>query len=223
MINNKKYIGMCSYSRLDNERYLGSGTLIRNAIKRYGKSKFTREILEECITKEDLLQAEIKWINYYDATNNLEFYNLHLGGCGGDSALIKKIWSSRTINQKKEIGDKISKTRKERGSSTGKKNPMYGKHTSHLVQEVWNKRSEEYKKEIGDKVSKTRKELGLAKGSSNPMFGRSAVTEKNLKWYTNGIENKYITEGTQPDNFIRGRTNVSGNVGKRGKGKNEVI
>lgn len=42
----------------------------------------------------------------------------------------------------------------------------------------------------------------------NPMYGRSAITEKNLKWYTNGFENLYLTEGTEPEGFLRGRSNL---------------
>jgi hypothetical protein len=45
-------------------------------------------------------------------------------------------------------------------------------------------------------------------GNNNPMYGRSAISEKNLKWYTNGKENVYVTEGTQPDGFSRGRSNL---------------
>jgi len=45
-------------------------------------------------------------------------------------------------------------------------------------------------------------------GSKNPMFGRSAVKEKNLKWYTNGQENIYVTEGNQPKGYFRGRSNL---------------
>jgi len=37
-------------------------------------------------------------------------------------------------------------------------------------------------------------------------LGRSAVKEKNLKWYTNGIDNVYVTEGTEPEGYRRGRT-----------------
>lgn len=37
------------------------------------------------------------------------------------------------------------------------------------------------------------------------MFGRSAVREQNLKWYTNGVEVRYLPEGTEPDGWIRGR------------------
>ena len=51
--------------------------------------------------------------------------------------------------------------------------------------------------------------LSLAKqGKNNPMYGRSAIKEKNLKWYTNGLENKFIPENTQPNGWFRGRVKV---------------
>jgi hypothetical protein len=59
-INNKKYIGMCSHEKLDKEKYLGSGKYLKNAIKRYGKDNFIREILEECTTREELEKADRK-------------------------------------------------------------------------------------------------------------------------------------------------------------------
>lgn len=43
-------------------------------------------------------------------------------------------------------------------------------------------------------------------GDKNPMFGRSAAKENNLKWYTNGVDNKFLPENTQPDGWVRGRT-----------------
>lgn len=42
-------------------------------------------------------------------------------------------------------------------------------------------------------------------GKSNPMYGRSAITEQNLKWYTDGTKTIYVPEGTAPDNFYPGR------------------
>lgn len=42
-------------------------------------------------------------------------------------------------------------------------------------------------------------------GSNNPMYGRSAVVENNLRWYNNGMKNIYVTEGTAPENFNKGR------------------
>lgn len=43
-------------------------------------------------------------------------------------------------------------------------------------------------------------------GNKNPMFGRSAAKENNLKWYTNGVDNKFLPENTHPSGWVRGRT-----------------
>ena len=43
----------------------------------------------------------------------------------------------------------------------------------------------------------------LGGGDKNSMFGRSAPKENNLKWYTNGTKDIYVTEGTQPLGFLR--------------------
>lgn len=42
-------------------------------------------------------------------------------------------------------------------------------------------------------------------GNKNSMYGRSAIIENSLKWYNNGIENLYVTKGTQPRGFKPGR------------------
>lgn len=62
-------------------------------------------------------------------------------------------------------------------------------------------KSEEHKKSL----SKNHCDVS---GTNNPMYGRSAIKEKNLKWYTNGLENKFIPENTQPNGWYRGRTKV---------------
>lgn len=35
--------------------------------------------------------------------------------------------------------------------------------------------------------------------------GKSPAVEHNLKWYNNGYENIYVTEGTNPENYVSGR------------------
>jgi len=63
VVNNKQYIG--SHFGNENDNYLGSGKLILKAIKKYGKSNFTRIILEEC--DESLkLSLEEKYIKDYN-------------------------------------------------------------------------------------------------------------------------------------------------------------
>jgi len=197
LIDGKKYIGMCTR---EDDNYLGSGKIIKSAIKKYGRENFKRLILERCETIEDLSKAEQKWIDKYDAVNSNEFYNLSYGGYGGNPKTVKEYWDNLSTEERSE------RNKHRRGWNVkGKNNPNYGKSSSKLVKKVWDERSETQRKEIAEKVSSTRKELGLAKGKNNPMYGRSAVTEKNLKWYNDGIKNIYVSEGTQPEGYKRGR------------------
>ena len=53
----------------------------------------------------------------------------------------------------------------------------------------------------------TRKTYSLQRmGDKNPMYGRSIVNERNLKWFTDGTNNVYCSEGEQPIGYHRGRT-----------------
>jgi len=80
-IREKVYVG-----KLVNERkktYLGSGTYVRRAIKKYGKENFSRITLEDGITDHDYLcEREKYWIAFYDSTNPDVGYNLTEGGGG---------------------------------------------------------------------------------------------------------------------------------------------
>jgi hypothetical protein len=53
-------------------------------------------------------------------------------------------------------------------------------------------------------------------GSKHPMYGRSAIREKNMKWYNDGVNtNVFVTEGTQPQYYKAGRIIHKGNPNKR--------
>lgn len=201
MVNGKKYIGLCTR---DDKNYLGSGKLIKEAIKKYGKENFEREILEECDDFETLCEREIYWINKYDAVNSNDFYNLSYGGSAGDSNLLKEYWSSMTPEQRRRSRNwkpHFKGLNQSGDNHISKKDPNWTEKVSVAVKQTWDKYTQEEKKaRLGDfgKHDKS--------GEKNPMYGRSAVTEKNLKWYTNGTDNLYISEGTQPASYRRGRT-----------------
>lgn len=59
--------------------YLGSGTLFKRALRKYGRSCFKRETLELCYSNNELLEAEKKWILFYSADQSKNFYNSILG------------------------------------------------------------------------------------------------------------------------------------------------
>ena len=82
LINNKKYIGVC-VRKTNSENYLGSGVLLKRAIKKYGVENFKKEIIMHFKTEKDARDFERKLIFEYDAINNDNFYNLVTGGYGG--------------------------------------------------------------------------------------------------------------------------------------------
>ena len=82
LINGIIYVGKCSREKyVDN--YLGSGTFLRRAIKKYGIENFFREIIEDNISDITILnEREMFWISYYNSRDINIGYNLSAGGEG---------------------------------------------------------------------------------------------------------------------------------------------
>lgn len=77
-----QYIGKLA---AEDNTYLGSGKHLRLAIDKYGRSNFSRETLETCTDLDQLSDRERYWIEYYDAVKSDMFYNIAIGGDGGDT------------------------------------------------------------------------------------------------------------------------------------------
>lgn len=77
-LNNKKYIGMHSAINVNNS-YLGSGVLLKRAIKKYGKEIFKKEVLCVCESKEIAHENEKKYIEQYNSIQP-NGYNIHPNG-----------------------------------------------------------------------------------------------------------------------------------------------
>jgi len=74
------YVGLSTKSPENSIKYLGSGIRLKYAIKKYGKENFHKEILEECTTRDELNDAEMKWISTLNTLDINIGYNLHKGG-----------------------------------------------------------------------------------------------------------------------------------------------
>ena len=83
LVNGKIYIGKKVSSTFLENKYLGSGTLLQEAIKKYGKNEFQVELLEECSDKPELGEKEIYWIATLNAQDKNIGYNIANGGEGG--------------------------------------------------------------------------------------------------------------------------------------------
>ncbi|MFN7656402.1 MAG: NUMOD3 domain-containing DNA-binding protein [bacterium] len=154
LLNNKIYVGQ---SKNDDDHYLGSGTYITKAIKKYGKSNFKKEILERCSTHEELNSRELYWIDKLNSTDRSIGYNVSRTtygiyteesrkkqGCKGHSEDTKRKISEalrkyeRTDEHKEKLLKSIKnidfsymKTEEYRNNmsklTSGEKNGMYGK------------------------------------------------------------------------------------------------
>ena len=187
LVNGRKYWGKRQYGK--KEPYLGSGKLLKQAIKKYGKENFSKQIICDCETKEQLNNKEKHFIALTNAVYSKEYYNISYGGDGG------------------KYGSISEETRKKLSiACTGKKNGFYNKthseetkkHLSEIRknQSSWNKgipisdeqhqkllkgRKEYFKKnphpflnkhlteEHKQKISKARK--GKYCGENHPMYG----------------------------------------------------
>ena len=104
-INGKRYVGLSTKSTTDG--YLGSGTLIKAAIEKYGRENFSREILCFCRTREMLGKREIEFIR-----RRKPEYNIAGGGMGGNTIQYMSEEEIRAWKQKKSI------------AATGERNAM---------------------------------------------------------------------------------------------------
>ncbi len=167
LINGKKYIGQHKYSGpgIDKD-YLGSGKILEQAILKEGKTNFSCEVIEYCKNQIILNEREIYWINYYDAVNSEEFYNIVPGGLGRQEGYkmpeeaIHKMKTSHTGLRRINNGEREKLVKSEevdywitRGwklgcksdywkkgafkNCKGQNNPMYGrKHTEETKQKL---------------------------------------------------------------------------------------
>ena len=73
LLNNKSYIGKDMHN---NANYLGSGKALINALKKYGKDNFKKEIIEECNDTIHLAEREEYWIKFFNAVEDSNYYNI---------------------------------------------------------------------------------------------------------------------------------------------------
>ena len=114
LVNGSTYVGQHSKSSL-NENYLGSGKILHNAIKKYGKDNFKVEAIYFCMNQEELNEKEIFFIAREKKINKGKCYNLAAGGYAGHT--------TKYYNEEQLI--------EHRKSFQGDRNGMYGK--GHLV------------------------------------------------------------------------------------------
>jgi len=176
LLTGQQYIGKHSTTN-KSSNYLGSGTRLKNAIQKYGKENFSKEIVSVHQTEEEAYLAEDIMIDELNAIDSDKFYNIVKGGRGGgyDRKIgprpenkIRRGW-----NHTDEAKQKISEAHK------GRENWHKGRQKS---DETKKKMSKSQKGRVVSKAA--RKKLSAANtGENNPNYGSMWITdeEKNMK------------------------------------------
>lgn len=186
IINGKFYIGQDSKN---NPNYLGSGTALSRAIKKYSRENFVKETLEKCNTKDHLNEREIYWI---EKTNSREVgYNIARGGHGGNtyteetkrriSKLFKgKVFDQETIKKRKITREKNPekyKLSEERKLLIG--NQHRGKVISNENKQKLSERMKKFDNYSIKFLDRQKSENKI--GDRNPMWGKKHSNEARHK------------------------------------------
>lgn len=171
-VNGMKYIGK-HHGELDNS-YLGSGKLLKLAIKKHGKSNFSKDILFVSESEEENCEKEKYFIAKYDAVNSPEFYNIHEGGKGGDT------FSGISEEEKAAIRTKLSLL------NSGEGNGMYGKHHSEEAKKYLSYWAEFCRDNSVYRTEDFRQKMSaLTSGENNGMYGKHHTEESKAKMSAN--------------------------------------
>lgn len=164
ILNNRYYIGRHSTNNLK-DGYIGSGTMLKRSIKKYGLQNFKFEILYFCENFKELVKLEKHIIN-----QSLLKDDLCMNMCEGGLTPILFGEHNGNFGNKWSEDMKKSLSIKKTGKYVGELNPFYNKKHS---KETILKLSNNAKTRTGDK---------------NPFYGRSHNDDTKKK-IINGIKN----------------------------------
>lgn len=173
-VNGKMYIGQhkCRYEEQFTDGYLGSGSIIKQAVNKYGKDNFERIILEYAESPEELNELESKYVTE-EIMQSPDFYNLKTGGDAhvvmSEEAKEKMSEAQTRLWKNPEHRKKMSERHRD---CSGENNPMYGVRLCGERHYLFGKH---LPNEIKQKISDTLK--GKFAGERHPMWGKKHSNE----------------------------------------------
>lgn len=183
-INGKRYIGCHATDNLD-DGYIGSGNLLKEAIKKYGIKSFERSILHSVDSPEEMFKIEASLVTE-EFVKRTDTYNLVPGGFGGFKVQDIENWKSKLklsrIGKTPALGLRHTEETRMKLSEINKGKAAWNKGLPGTFTGM--KHSDAAKRKNSDAHK------GMFAGEKNPMFGKSAV--KGRKWYHNNTETFYL-------------------------------
>lgn len=173
-INGKIYVGQHSTDNL-NDGYIGSGTLLKMALKKYGINNFSKEILAYADTQNKLDYLEKFYIRKYKSRELYNGYNLTDGGAGFCGLVF-------TDEHRRKIAEKLK-------GNTHTLGYICSEETKQKISKAnkGKKRTYDFKKRMSEFAK------GKYSGTNNPMYGVHRFGEESPAWGANHKKYKYIS------------------------------
>ena len=127
LCNGKRYIGQKQFDQENWKNYLGSGAILKKAIKKYGKENFSRNIIQICYSKKELNDVEYRTSVILNVVESNDWYNLCYGGGSTNGYhFTEETRKKMGEKAKQRLSDARSHPRYGKEGLSGKNNPQYG-------------------------------------------------------------------------------------------------
>lgn len=198
VVNGKVYIGKHQTNNID-DGYMGSGTYLKRAIKKYGSENFEKEILFKFSTEEEMNTKEAELVTE-EFCDREDTYNLCPGGHGGFGYLNSNKLSGPYVDpdfQRKGVEAALVDGKNYEGLKRYHSDPENRQHyLNSLKGRVPSFKGRSHSESAKKKISEAKRSKG--KGDKNSQFG--------TMWITNGTENKKIKKVDEiPEGWYKGR------------------
>lgn len=185
-VNGKFYIG-CHKTADLNDSYMGSGELIKCAIKKYGVAKFEKEILFVYDNPDEMFAKETEIVDEGFVSDN-NTYNLRVGGIGG----FDHIRSNPSLMEKRNIA-----YRKYANSEQARISRLVALKKARIVSPFPSFKDKKHTQETKRKISEANKIS--QKGERNSNYGNVWCVRKNSTDYK---ERKLFSPSEIPEGWI---------------------
>lgn len=193
LVNGKQYIG--SHYGRESDSYLGSGAIFKNALKKYGKENFIRDILIECEINDNLILEQ----KYISDLNTLYPNGYNLTKNGGFNIFTEELRSKLSNKKKGRVGPNKGKKFSEetrRKMSEARKGIKLGSCSEEIKEKIrqsnlGKKRSIETKRKLSKSLSGRKLSEQTKEKMSNFQKGRikSEEERKNISESKKGQKN----------------------------------
>lgn len=204
LVNERIYVGVHKTIN-ENDGYMGSGKILKAAIRKYGIENFKKDVLEEFDTAAAMFAREAEIVNQA-FVDRPDVYNIKCGGQGGFDHINNNVALRQAKNKKARAATNaaMSSLHGEDWRSWLGKRAAAAAVTSPNRRNVFRERpdiqqkgnSPESRLKAAESIKRTIKERQLRKGSKNSQYGSF--------WITDGANNKKC-RGDIPEGWYRGR------------------